>query len=138
MTVFAISSSQDGVLIDTEKQTEVDLDELFEVIDILSLQYDMEDKKFYFLCNSLKSIIGFYLIAFDERDPISFEFICRWQHKLNIGDANMFIMRGQDKDGTVFKELVVSYKTIFINTFNVVVQDLSTANKRVLLKHEAF
>jgi hypothetical protein len=56
---------------------------------------------------------------------------------LNIGDANMQIMRGQDEK-RVYKELVISYKTIYINTFNVVISDLSAETNNVLLKHEAF
>lgn len=53
-------------------------------------------------------------------NPKNYHFLCIWRHKLNIGDANMFIMRGEDKSGT-FKELVITYKTIYINTFNVVI-----------------
>lgn len=63
-----------------------------------------------------------------------------WRHKLDIGDANIFILRGNDgkigADGGQgqYKELVVGYKTVYINTYNVSVTDLSgDENKRSTL-----
>mgnify|MGYP000123562838 CR=1 FL=1 len=87
--IMTVSSSSDGVWIDTVNKVEKDLDELYNVSSILCLSFDQEDRAFYFLCNSLESIIGFYLIKFDERTPENYKFICKWKHKLNIGDANM-------------------------------------------------
>jgi len=50
-----------------------------------------------------------------------------WPNKLNIGDANILISRGEDKElGSKYKELIVSYKTIFINTYNIIVQEISS------------
>lgn len=65
-----------------------------------------------------------------------------WRHQLDIGDANMAISRGTDDrsgEKRAFKELIISYKTIFINTFTVVVKDLSdnAENIGILMKHEA-
>lgn len=48
-----------------------------------------------------------------------------WQHKLDLDDANIYILRGHDtiykrgKDS--YKELIISFKTCFLNTFNVIV-----------------
>lgn len=55
----------------------------------------------------------------------------------------MAISRGTDnRDGEerAFKELIISYKTIYINTFTVVIKDLSdnSENIGILAKHEAF
>ena len=36
----------------------------------------------------------------------------------------MNISRGVEKNGCPFKELVISYKTIFINTYTVMTQNL--------------
>ena len=62
-----------------------------------------------------------------------------WKSLLEIGDASISIYRGNDSNGE-FKELVIGYKTININTYNIVVQDLSgKANQRsVLQKFECF
>lgn len=58
---------------------------------------------------------------------------------LDIGDSSIHISRGIDSHGD-FKELVIGYKTININTYNIVVQDLSgNAQQRATLqKHESF
>lgn len=40
------------------------------------------------------------------------------RHNLDIGNVNMFISRGKS-DGKVFKELIIGYKMIFINTYTV-------------------
>jgi len=41
---------------------------------------------------------------------------------LDIGDTQLFILRNKESG---LKELIVSYKTIFINTYNVVVMDIT-------------
>jgi len=53
----------------------------------------------------------------------------RWSHKLWIGDANIHISRGIDQSNKniAYKELIVSYKSDSINTYNIVVLDLSGA-----------
>ena len=64
-----------------------------------------------------------------------------WKHRLDIDNANLFILRGKDPiTGKYFKELVVSYKTIYINTYMVCVQDISGPDKlrATLYKHESF
>jgi hypothetical protein len=64
-----------------------------------------------------------------------------WKHKLEIDNANLFVLRGVDKQTKKpYKELVISFKTIYINTYNVVVQDISgDIDKRAILyRHEAF
>ena len=66
-----------------------------------------------------------------------------WRHQLDIDDANMAISRGTDnrtRKTKNFKELIISYKTIYINTFTVVIKDLSdnSENIGILAKHEAF
>ena len=43
---------------------------------------------------------------------------------MNIGDANLSLSKGED-EGNKFKELIVSYKSESINTYNVIVFDLS-------------
>jgi hypothetical protein len=62
-----------------------------------------------------------------------------WKHALEIADSSISIIRGQDAQGE-YKELVIGYKTININTYNIVVQDLSgNAQQRATLqKHESF
>jgi hypothetical protein len=48
-----------------------------------------------------------------------------WRHLLEVGDAYMAISTNLDSHGAWYKELVVGYKTIYINTYNIVVIDLA-------------
>jgi hypothetical protein len=48
-----------------------------------------------------------------------------FSQRLLIDDANMFISRGQDLKRGPYKELVVGYKSIYINIYSVIVNDLS-------------
>jgi hypothetical protein len=105
----------------------VDLDELFEIGQIVSTIYDQEEQSFYMLCNFMQDIVGLYLIKFEAKNPKNHGFLIRWQSKRWIWDSNIFISRGVERvDGKIvaYKELVVSYKTDSINTYNVIVLDL--------------
>jgi hypothetical protein len=44
------------------------------------------------------------------------------KNKLDIADANIFVLRNPDR---MYKELVLSYKTIYLNTYNITVLDIS-------------
>ena len=99
------------------------MDHTFEINLILDVIYDEEYKEFYFLANKRHGFIGFYLIKFSEDDPMNYEFVTMWAHKLDIDNANMYILRGLE-NGTRYKELVVGYKTIYINTYTLWVTDL--------------
>ena len=83
----------------------------------------LNPQEFYFLCNKRRGLIGFYIIKFSEADPKNYEFLTMWAHKLDIENANMYILRGQE-NGTAYKELIVGYKTIYINTYTLWATDL--------------
>ena len=86
--------------------------------------YDHEDQSFYLLANKKDGKVGFFLIKYNAKNPATHQYITMWQSLLEIGDASISIVRGSDRKGD-FKELVIGYKTININTYNIVVQDLS-------------
>jgi hypothetical protein len=75
-----------------------------------------------------QGVTGFFLIRFPQDDPSEYNVITAWRNNLNIGDSSMFLSRGLTLDGMAFKELIVGYKTISINTYNTVVLDLSEGN----------
>ena len=85
---------------------------------------------------------GFFLTKLDESNPYKYQFLTLYSQKLTIGDANMFISRGQDLVRGPFKELIVGYKSIYINTYNVVVNDLSNSSSALtrctMHRHECF
>jgi hypothetical protein len=90
--------------------------------------------------NKKKGIIGFYLIKFSAIDPRNYNFLTSWNNNLDIDNLNMFLSRGDSKDGSKFKELIISYKTIFINTYTVVTKDLcgDADSIGLLNQHESF
>jgi hypothetical protein len=135
---FCVASKQDGLHGDFKSEgDDVDLDKLFGIGLICDVIYDGETKEFYFLCNKKDGKIGFYLIKFNEEDPSKFSYLTMWNHKLDIGDVNMQIMRDNERD---CKELLIGYKTIYINTYNLVVIDLAGDEEKraTLFRHEAF
>ena len=63
------------------------------------------------------------------------------ENSLDIDDCKLEIIRTYDaKQDVTTKELLISYKTIFINTYNVQLYDISAPlNKRATLYiHESF
>ena len=82
---------------------------------------------FYILANKFEEKLGFFIIRMQAKDPADFRFLTKWKNKLDIGDANIFVLRHANRDKSQFyKELVISYKTIYINTYNVTVMDISS------------
>lgn len=63
------------------------------------------------------------------------------RHNLDMDNVSMFISRGSSNNHS-FKELIVGYKTIYINTYTVISIDLSSTNSggaiKLLNKHESF
>ena len=62
-------------------------------------------------------------------------FLLRDSNKLDIGDAHVVINRLPGETD----ELVLSYKSIYINTFTILCLDTSGESKRsVVFRHESF
>jgi hypothetical protein len=60
----------------------------------------------------------------DDPDKTS-EYLIKWTNKLDIGNCDIHIMKEKDKtSGELLSKIVVSFKSIGINTFNVFVIDL--------------
>ena len=76
-----------------------------------------------------------FLIKFSESMPSEHKFILKWKNKLDISDADVAIVRNTKKK---YKELVVSFKTIYMNTYNVQVIDISSDEEKMLFRHESF
>ena len=123
-------------------QTCIDLDEHFEIQAIKQVVYDYEDQAFYVMANRYKGKLGFFVIRFQEEDPDDSHFLIKLKNKLEINDANIFVMRtmGQGPEGNNnYKELVLSFKTIYMNAFNITVLDISKKHKEnAVFRHESF
>jgi hypothetical protein len=84
--------------------------------------YDAEEEFFYILSNKYEEKLGFFIVKLDEANPDKYKFLIKWKNKLDIGDPNMVMLRNYDSK---LKELIVSYKVIFMNTYNVICMDAS-------------
>jgi 3-dehydroquinate synthase class II len=90
------------------------------------------------MANRYEGKLGIYLLKVfkDRPNTEDSRFIIRWNTRLNIGDVNFYIMRDQEKG---LKELIVSYLTIYQNSHNVIVMDISgTTCKHMIFRHESF
>ena len=102
---------------------EVDLDQREDVSCLQNIITD--DEYFYVLANKKEKRLGYYLFKVNIMDPDEeSEYLINWTNKLDIGDCDLFMLGASGKDG---KSIVVSYKSIGINTYNVFVIDLETS-----------
>ena len=60
-----------------------------------------------------------------EEDPNDYQFFLKWKNKLDIGNADVQIIKNKDSK---YKELLVSYKSIYMNTYTLYILDISTDN----------
>jgi len=115
-TISIIASPDDGIYYNHETGAYIDLDTKFNVKCIKEMVYDEEEGCFYMLTNKYKEKLGLYLVKFDEQDPDIFTFVLKYENKLDIGNADVSIVRNPVHG---YKELLICYKTIYMNTYTV-------------------
>ena len=96
---------------------------------IKELIYDPEDCVFYILSNKYNEKLGFFVLRMDEQNPEykdGSRFLMKVKNKFDIGDTNIFVLRDKKKG---IKELIISNKTIYINTYEIKSLDISTGNE---------
>ena len=74
------------------------------------------------MANKYEGKLGLFIISFIENDPQNFHFLLKVKNKLDIGDANIYVLKNEKEN---IKELVVSYKTINTNAYNLTIMDIS-------------
>lgn len=151
---FIVTSEDEIRYVDLNRTKEIDLAVQEGVAGIESILAD--DGDFYVLANKRDHKLGYYLFTVDQKDPEGNgpnspsprspeKYLINWNNKLDIGDCAMHIMEeadqdigysvdgvnhggaeGKDKSNKKTKSIVVCYKSIGINTFNVFVIDLQT------------
>ena len=136
--IFIIASPDDGIYINLNEETEVDIDAEYQIANIKQIIYDHEDGVFYVLSNKFEEKLGFFVLKISENDPYNSRFMIKWKNKLDIGDASIYVLRNDTNRGFI-KEIIISFKTIFINTYNIVVMDITSETERNLIfRHESF
>ena len=125
--IFMVASDWDCVYCNmnansAEQFVLVDVDDMLNIKVIKHIYYNPEDKNFYILANKLNEKLGFYVIRVNEDDKKwpaqdEFDFVIRWTNKLDINDCGVFVMNELGRG----IELIISFKQIYINTFNIMV-----------------
>lgn len=95
------------------------------------------------MANRYKGKCGFYLFKFNYEDPSTLQQIIIFKNNLPIDDVSLKILRGEDETtGHRYKELVIGFKTIYLNTYQVIFSDLSgnasTKENGTLYRYETF
>lgn len=75
------------------------------------------------------------MIRFNEDDPNDCQYIMQLRDNLDIGDASIHMLRNSEQN---YKEIIVCYKTIYINTYNINVIDLSNIKSTTQMPHINF
>lgn len=101
------------------------MDESEKVAQIESVACD--SNYFYCVSNKRDEKLGLFLFMIDMNNPDKpAEYLLHWQNKLNIGNCDVAFMREEVSNGEDNTYLIVSYKAIGINTFNVLCINLKT------------
>lgn len=88
------------------------------------------------MANKYRKKLGLFIIRIEEEHPENYDFLLKLKNKLDIGDANIEVHKCPIKN---YKELIVSYKTIYMNTFNVTVLDITNPKAfKTVFRHESF
>ena len=88
-----------------------------------TVKYDAESNSLYIIANRLQGKLGFYILNLVINDPYpggKNKFVLKWDRSLDIGDCAINILRDPING---YKEIVISYKTIFINVYTIMVID---------------
>lgn len=94
----------------------IDLENKYGIDLVQALYYEQEDKSFYILHNRFGEAHGVYLFKFREEKPDESKYILKVRNMLKIDDASVSIIRD---DFNHHKDLIVAYKTIYLNTYTI-------------------
>ena len=91
---------------------------------------------FFVVANKRDRMLGFYMFQIEIENPKKqVEYFMGWMNKTDINDVDVCFM-DERVNGRVEKSIVVSFKMIGINTYNVFVLDLET--RHIRYRHESF
>lgn len=113
----------------------VDLDECYNIGGIKEIIHEADTRQIYILANKYQEKMGVFLVKFHENNPKNFNFFMKYKTMLDVSDADIAIMKNKK---TGLKELIVSFKTVTENTYNVYIVDISQDEPIPLFRHESF
>lgn len=131
-----ITSNTDTLLVDLKTGQEVDIDELESISAIQNIMF--YKGFFYIIANKKQSRLGFFLLSVNSKRPSDERhYLISWSNKTDIANCDLAMLKEKNKvTGEIDEDIVVSYKRIGINTFNVFVINI----KSFLIKywHESY
>jgi len=118
---------------------EIDFDDREEIGAIQNIITD--DSFFYVLANKRYGRLGYFLLMINVNNPEEeCIYLIQWVNKLDIGNCDMYILNEACEQHVGSEEashsIVVSYKCIGVNTFNIFVFDLES--KLIKYWHESY
>jgi len=129
---FIATTYTNCLMVDMKHQLEVDVDDNEEISNITNIIYG--ENQFYVMANKKCGKLGYFLFSLDTNDPEApAHYFLNWSNRLDIADCDMALM--MDKNTRKKTNMVVSYKNIGINTYNVFVYNLKT--KLIMYNFEA-
>lgn len=129
---------------------EIDMLKRYGISEVKNVIYYEKTKTFYVMSNRRHGMLGMYLCrildSVSSRDPpitssnFNETFILNQGNKLDIGQVDMYIY---EDELTNSPQLILAYKTIYVNTYTVNVIDIDTkdddgAEASMLFRHESF
>ena len=125
-TKFILTSSQDCLYVDIEKKIEIDLDDREEVANIQAIHAC--DEFFYVFANKKSDRLGYYFFSINiERPEEDIDYFINWTNKLDIACCDLNVLKEWCPARQKYlKSIIMSFKSIGINTYNVVVIDIET------------
>lgn len=135
--ILIISSAEDCLYVNLNTGLEKDINSLYEISDIKEVKYDNTDHDFYILSNKQFGRLGFFVQRISANDPTKSTFLIRWKNKLDIGDTNIQKLSNSQMG---FKEICISYKSIYINTYTIMILDVTpgVVDQSIMFRHESF
>ena len=129
-TNMIVATEDDAIYTNIVAKREEDLDDLYSLGSLKECVFDEDDKTFYLIANSFKGLYGTFIFNLKSYDPSNYRLIYANSHRLEIDNVGLFIMRNKEK---LTKELVVSYKSIYMNTHTTLLLDIASKHTMKLV-----
>ena len=138
--IAIIASTDDVLWVNIKLGVEIDIDEQYLLGDIKSLKRVKD--KFYVLANKYQRKLGYFLLELNQNlDPKNISatpprYVIKWENKLEIDNASLDSFISNDEDTEDQTNLIVSYKSIHVNTYTVFLINIETG--RIQFKHDNY
>lgn len=127
-----IASNTKLMFVNIAKKIQKNMTKMVEMTDFKHIIYNAGDDQFYVLANRFNGKLGVYVITINASDYTMIGYVYKQDTNLDIADANLYI-----NNFNQLKELIISYKVIYINTFDILIIDLRLPGYRLVFKHES-